>query len=111
MEKLDTGHPTQPEYLVTLAEPVSQVKYVELKEDIARGQRVESFRVEAMFSSGGQFPLFQGTVIGNRKICALTDPFAEQNRLLDDSGEKIDKLLVKITAARDEVFLKEISIY
>lgn len=111
VEKLDTGHPTQPEYLVTLAEPVSQVKYVELKEDIARGQRVESFRVEAMFSSGGQFPLFQGTVIGNRKICALTDPFAEQNRLLDDSGEKIDKLLVKITAARDEVFLKEISIY
>ena len=111
VEKLDTGHPTQPEYLVTLAEPVPRVKYVELKEDIARGQRVESFRVEALFSSGGQFPLFQGTVIGNRKICALTDPFAEQNRLLDDSGEKIDKLLVKITAARDEVFLKEITIY
>ena len=110
MEKKDTAHPTQPEYLVTLSQPVSQVKYVELREDIALGQRVESFRIEAVFSSGGQFPLYQGTTIGNRKICALVDPFAEQNRLLDDSGEKIDRLVVKVTAARGEVSLKSITV-
>ena len=110
VEKKETGHPTQPEYLVTLSRPVSQIKYVELREDIAAGQRVESFRIEAVFSNGGQFPLYQGTTIGNRKICALVDPFAEQNRLLDESEAKIDKLLIKITAARGEVSLKCISV-
>ena len=111
VEKKSPGYATQPEYLVTLTKPVSEVKYVELREDIAKGQRVENFRIEAMFPDGNQFPLFQGTTIGNRKICALTDPFAEQNRLLDDSGDKIDRLLVKVTAARDEVFLKSIRIF
>ena len=47
----------------------------------------------------------------NRKICVLTDPFAEQNKLIDDSGDKIDRLVVKVTAARDEVFLKDIRIF
>ena len=71
---------------------------------------VETFRIEAVSASGGQFPLFQGTTIGNRRICALTDPFADQNRLLDDSGDKIDRLVVKITAARGEVSLKSIAV-
>ena len=111
VEKRPGGYATQPEYLITLEKPVARVKYVELMEDIAKGQRVESFRVEAMFPDGNQFPLFQGTTVGNRKICQLTDPFAEQNRLLDDSRDKIDRLLVKVTAARDEVFLKSIRIF
>ncbi len=111
VERREGGYPTQPEYLVTLEKPVSRVKYVILQEEIARGQRVESFRVEALAPSGYQFPLFQGTTIGNRKICALTDPFAEQNRLLDDSGDKIDRLLIKITSARDEVFLKNVQVF
>jgi alpha-L-fucosidase len=110
VEKKDTSRPTQPEYVVTLASPVSRIKYVELREDIAAGQRVETFRIEAVSASGGQFPLFQGTTIGNRRICALTDPFADQNRLLDDSGDKIDRLVVKITAARGEVSLKSIAV-
>lgn len=111
VEKKSSGYATQPEYLVTLAKPVSKVKYVELEEDIAKGQRVENFRIETVSPDGNQFPLFQGTTIGNRKICALTDPFAEQNKLLDDSGDKIDRLLVKVTAARDEVFLKSIRVF
>ncbi len=49
--------------------------------------------------------IYQGTTIGNRRICALVNPFAEQNALLDDSGEKVDRIVVKVTAARDEVFL------
>lgn len=111
VEKKEGGYATQPEYLVTLSSPVAKVKYVELAEDISKGQRVESFRVEAMFPDGNQFPLFQGTTIGNRKICVLTDPFAEQNKLIDDSDDKIDRLLVKVTAARGEVFLKDIRIF
>lgn len=110
VEKRDTGHPMQPEYMITLAQPTSRIKYVELMEDISVGQRVEGFRIEAVFSNGGQFPFFQGTTIGNRKICALADPFAEQNRLLDENKVKIDKLLVKITAARGEVSLKHIAV-
>lgn len=108
--KKDVGRPTQPEYLVTLAQPVSRIKYVELREDIAAGQKVETFRVEAISASGNQYPLYQGTTIGNRRICALVDPFADQNRLLDDSADKIDKLLIRITAARGEVSLKSITI-
>lgn len=111
VEKKASGYATQPEYLITLAKPVAKVKYVELEEDISKGQRVENFRIEAMFPDGDQFPLFQGTTIGNRKICVLTDPFAEQNKLIDDSGDKIDRLLVRVTAARDEVFLKSIRIF
>lgn len=111
VEKRPDGYASQPEYLVTLEKPVSKVQYVEIMEDISKGQRVEAFRIEAMFPDGNQYPLFQGTTVGYKKICALTDPFAEQNRLLDDSGDKIDRLRVKITAARDEVFLKSIRIF
>ncbi len=111
VEKKAGGYPTQPEYVITLARPVSRVKYVVLEEEIARGQRVESFRIEASFPDGNQYPIYQGTTIGNRRICALVNPFAEQNALLDDSGEKVDRIVVKVTAARDEVFLKHIRIY
>lgn len=111
VEKTEEGYATQPVYLVTLHKPVSKVKYVELREDISKGQRVESFRIEATFPDGSEYPLFQGTTIGNRKICALTDPFAEQNKLLDDSGDQIDKLVVRVTAARDEVFIKDIRLF
>lgn len=111
VEKKEGGYPTQPEYVITLAQPVSKVKYVELEEEIARGQRVEGFRIEASFPDGNQYPIYQGTTIGNRKICALVNPFAEQNALLDDSGEKVDRIVVKVTAARDEVFLKRIRVF
>lgn len=111
VEKLSGGYATQPEYLITLEKPVAKVNYVEIMEDISKGQRIESFRVEAMTHGGSEYPLFQGTTVGNRKICALTDPFAEQNRLLDDSADKVDRLLVRVTSARDEVFLKSIRIF
>lgn len=105
------GYPTQPEYLVTLAHPVSKVKYVEILEDLERGQRIETFRIEAVADGGRNYPLYQGTTVGNRRICVMTDPFAEQNRLLDGGGDKLDRLLVKITAARGEVSLKQIRVY
>lgn len=109
VEKIDGKYPTQPVYLVTLDKPVPRVKYVELREDISKGQRVESFRIE--YAGGGDYPLFQGTTIGNRKICALTDPFAEQNRLLDDTGDQVEQIVVRVTAARGEVFIKNIDLF
>lgn len=111
VEQQKDGYPTQPVYQITLAQPVSKVKYVELREEIEKGQRIETFRIEAVFHEGKNYPLFQGTTVGNRKICVITDPFAEQNRLLDGSGDKTDKLLVKVTAARGEVSLKQIVVY
>ncbi len=111
VEKKEGGYATQPEYLITFANPVTKIKYVELREDIEKGQRVESFQITALSQEGNNYPLFQGTTIGNRKICVLTDPFEEQNKLLDDREETMDKLLIRVTAARGEVFLKEIQIY
>lgn len=102
---------TQPVYTITLEQPRETINYVVLREDIAEGQRVESFRIVAEFESGSQYPLYQGTCIGNKKICQLQDPFAEQNPLTDDSEPEIARLRVQVTAARDEVLMKEISIY
>ena len=47
----------------------------------------------------------------NKKICQLQNPFALQNPLIDDSDEYISKLKVQVTAARDEVVMKEIKVY
>lgn len=102
---------TQPYYRLILKEPVKDIKYIVLQEDIAKGQRVESLRVTADFSSGNQYPIYQGTCIGNKKICQLQDPFAGQNPLQDDTNETISEVQIKITAARDEVFLKSIKLY
>ena len=102
---------TQPLYNITFEKPIKKLKYVVLQEDIAQGQRVESFRITADFASGSQFPIYQGTCIGNKKICQLQDPFAEQNPLQDDSGEMISGIQVRVTAARDEVLMKAIRVY
>ena len=108
----EAGAPvTQPVYTITLSKPASELKYVVLSEDISQGQRVESFRITAEFASGSQYPLYQGTTIGHKKICQLQDPFALQNPLINDSDDEISKLKVQITAARDEVVMREIRIY
>lgn len=110
MEK--NGFMMQPQYSVILDMPKAYVRYIVLREDISQGQRVEGFRILADTPDGEQYPLFEGTCIGNRKICTLKDPFAEQNPLINLScGSMLQKLTVQITAARGEVFLKEISVY
>lgn len=111
IEKDKASPPTQPLYHIRFAEPVSTIKYVVLQEDIAQGQRVESFRITADFTSGSQFPIYQGTCIGNKKICQLQDPFSGQNPLQDDTSATISQIQVRITAARDEVLLKSIKVY
>jgi alpha-L-fucosidase len=105
------GYPTQPAYTAVLASPRKTLRYVELREDLARGQRVESFRITAEFDGGGQYPLFQGTTIGNRRICPLASPLAGQNPLLFENIPPVKRLRVQITAARDEAFLSKIRLY
>ncbi len=99
----------QPIYHIHTKAPV---RYLELQEDLTKGQRVESFRILTKGWNGEQYPAYQGTCIGNRKICMLQDPFALQNPLIafpneDDSFD----LTLQVTAARGEVFLKEIKVY
>ncbi len=101
--------PTQPVYLVRGGH--TGVRYVELREDIAQGQRVESFQIEAVEPDGSRFPLFQGTTIGYRKICPLGDPFAGQNGLTRTMDAQVASVRVRITAARGPVHLKEIILY
>lgn len=108
----DTDSPaTQPFYRLIPRHPVKNIKYVVVQEDISKGQRVESFRITADFLSGAQYPIYQGTCIGHKKICQLQDPFALQNPLTDDTSEVISQLHLRVTAARDEVFLKSIKLY
>ena len=102
----------QPKYHIHFDAPRKDVKYIILREDIAQGQRVECFKIMADFGSGNQFPVYQGTTIGNRKVCVLQDPFALQNPLIDDRRfPGFQDLTVHITSSRDSVNLKEIQVF
>ena len=113
VEKVPGCPATQPKYTVTFDKPIKagDLKYVVLAEDIAEGQRVESFRITADFAIGGQYALAQGTCIGHKKICQIHNPFALQNPLINDSAPEIRQLIIHVTAARDEVLMKDIKIY
>lgn len=109
-QKVPDTPKTQPQYTVTLPEPTSDIRYVVLGEDLTQGQRIESFHITAE-ACGREYPLYEGTCVGHKKICPLQDPFAKQNPLIGDGSEKISRLTVHITAARDEVHLKTIQVY
>ncbi|MBQ1257420.1 MAG: alpha-L-fucosidase [Clostridia bacterium] len=109
MERI-SGSETQPEYKLTF-EDRRAIKYVILEEDIEKGQRIESFSIYQEGKRGNPFPVYQGTTVGNRKICALYDPFALQNPLIA-SGNKIpDSIVLKVKAARGEVVLRKFEAY
>lgn len=111
VKKLDTGCRTQPKYELEFETPQKNIRYIVLKEDISKGQRVESFTITGEFYGGGQYPMYQGTCIGHKKICALEDPFAHQNHLLGDASGAMKKLVLHIRSARGEVELKDIEVY
>lgn len=101
------GNDMQPEYRLCF-DGEKQIKYAVLEEDLDFGQRIESFSVFSGADEKRQFPMYQGTTVGNRKICLLGDPYGDQNPLLSTGGEKTDSLVIKIKAARGEVHLKNI---
>ena len=105
----DHRYPTQPVYHLNFDHPVD-LRYVVLREDIAKGQRIESFRITALEEEKQQFPLYEGYTVGNREICAIKDPFAHQNPMLRQE-KKVSSLEIRITSARGKVKLKEIACY
>lgn len=105
------GTAMQPVYTIPLKVPYKAIRYVTLEEDIAQGQRVESFRIFVNEGSGDKHPLYQGTCVGHKKICQLADPFADQNPLTNDMDGAEQTLVIQVTAARGEVKMKNIRIY
>lgn len=111
IEKLPDSYATQPRYAITFERPGNDFKYVVLREDIAKGQRVESFQIIAEAQDGSRFPFYQGTTVGNCRICQLQDPFEDQNPLTRSLDAGLKRLIVQVTSARDEVFMKSIEVY
>ncbi|GEM_PF-2021563 len=111
VEKLNSPYPTPAKYSITFDEPGNDFKYIILREDIAQGQKVESFRIEAEAEEGNRYPFYQGTVIGNHKICRPWEPFTGQNPLTKNIAYRTKRLIVHVTSARDEVMMKEIKVY
>ena len=113
-ERDENSFDYQPVYRIALPKPLPQqsLRHIVLREDISIGQRVESFKVKARYENGRCYSIYEGTCIGNRKICDFADPFALQNPLTDDrEGTAVTEIIVHITAARGPVKLKEIAIY
>ena len=102
--------PMQKEYRIRFDEPKQNIRYIVLEEDIAQGQRVETFKITGAFAGGGEYPICQGTCIGHRKICRIVDPFSRQNPLIGKM-DAATELTVTVTAARGEVHLKRIAVY
>jgi len=104
------GCDMQPEYKLTF-DGGKAIKYVILEEEISEGQRIESFSLYQAGKHGNLFPVFQGTTVGNRKICPLYDPFAHQNPLIASGSKLPDSMILKVKAARGKVILRKFEAY
>lgn len=87
---------TQCEYLVALPEK-RRVSFVELAENIAEGQRTESYKVYFRGDDGRMNQFFSGTTIGSRRIIRC--------------GKTTDLIKVVITASRDKTDMEWIKLY
>ncbi|MHC1694898.1 MAG: alpha-L-fucosidase [Eubacteriales bacterium] len=74
-----------------------KISYVVLAEDIAQGQRVDSFLLQQSDGHGGWDTIYRGRTIGHKKICPVS------------CGASLLRLYV--TSARGEVVMREISLY
>lgn len=92
-----TPNSHQTEFIVKLKDK-QPLKYLELAETIAEGQKVEAFRVYSKTDDGIWNFEEHGTTIGSKKIVVLEDV-------------ETDELKVQITSARDEVKLDWIKIF
>ena len=87
----------QTEFIVKLEEK-HLLKYIELAESIAEGQKVEAFKILSKTDDGFWNFEEHGTTIGSRKIVVL-------------DNVTTDEIKVQITSARDVVKLDWIKIY
>ena len=86
------------EFVIKLPEK-RKIKYLELAEKIAEGQRVESFIVYYKNSNNVNQSVCQCNTIGSRKIVKF------------DEEIETDEITVKIVSARDTVLLEWIKMY
>ena len=87
----------QTEFIVKLKKK-QPLKYIELAETIAEGQKVEAFRIYSKTDDGFWNFEEHGTTIGSRKIVALDDVTT-------------DEIKVQITSARDTVKMDWVRVY
>jgi len=90
-ELLTDAQTTQPKIRVKL-DGKTKIKYIELRENIAEGQRVELFRI-----MNGSRAIYKGYTIGNRKICPV--------------NAETDSIDIEVLSARDAVDFKDIIVY
>ena len=91
IEREDLCGGTQCRYTLHLPE-VTDIRYVDLRENIAQGQRIESFDL-----LDSQQTIFRGFTVGHRKLCPVRT--------------ETDCLTFLVTAARDTVDMREIAVY
>ena len=73
------------------------IRYIVLKEDMTKGQRVERFQLLKADDFGKMVCFYEGTTIGFSRICIL-------------NGELLDVFEVRVLSSRDEADLS-ITIY
>ncbi len=96
---------TQCVYEVEL-EKAETVRYIELGEDLTKGQRVESFKIHFYDEKGEKlqpYTVYYGTCIGNKKICAVCRDMWD--------GLVSKKIRITITSSRGEPHLKDVRIF
>lgn len=91
MEQLPMESDTQCTIRLTLPEK-TKIAYIQLRENIAEGQRVESFRI----LNGGS-SIYRGYTIGNKKICPV--------------NVETDTIEIQVTSARDTVDFRDITVF
>lgn len=91
MEQIPADSDTQCRIRLTLPEK-TKLAYIQLRENIAEGQRVESFRI----LSGGN-AIYRGYTIGNKKICPV--------------NTETDSIEIYVTSARDTVDFRDITVF
>lgn len=92
-------------FSLKLEQPVKDVAFVVLQEDLTQGQKVESFEILA-----GDRMLYRGKTIGNKQICCLKDPFTRLHPRSWGLGER-KELRIRVTSSRDVPILKPVMVY
>ncbi len=96
---------TQAVFEVEIPEP-EVIRYVELRENIANGQRIESFKLNFYDEKGEKlqdYVVYDGTCVGNRKICPIC------RDLWDGLVSK--KIRITVKSARDFPEFRSVGIY
>lgn len=77
-----------------------KISTIVLSEDVTRSQRVEEFKIYAK-TAAGYLKIYDGTVIGSKKICLISP-------LLAKSAKEFD---IVITQSRSNPVIENVEVY